>query len=144
MASPDRLDKLPKAKGEKAEGSVKGIDVNDFNYILPPDRIAQYPVNERDRSQLLVFRENKISKDIFRNIDDHLPHGSLLIFNNTRVIRARLLFQKLTGAIIEILCLEPLLPVDYSLSFGSKEDVEWKCIVGNLKKWKNGLLSLPF
>ena len=75
------------------------------------------------------------------NIDEYLPPDSLLVFNNTRVIRARILFQKETGAVIEILCLEPLAPSDYALSFSSKEPVEWKCIVGNLKKWKRGIIS---
>lgn len=120
------------------------IDINDYDYDLPTDRIAQYPVAERDRSQLLVYKGNKISKDTFRNIAEYLPSGSLLVFNNTRVIRARIIFQKETGAFIEILCLEPLSPVDYSLSFSSKEPVEWKCIVGNLKKWKGGVLITSF
>jgi len=120
------------------------IDINDYDYNLPTERIAQYPVDERDGSQLLVYRNNKISKDIFRNINEYLPAGSLLIFNNTRVIRARILFQKHSGARIEILCLEPLLPSDYSMSFGSEQPVEWKCIVGNLKKWKSGTLSTTF
>jgi S-adenosylmethionine:tRNA ribosyltransferase-isomerase len=122
----------------------RDIDINDYYYNLPEDRIAQYPVNERDRSQLLIYKENKIVKDTFRNIDEYLPPDSLLVFNNTRVIRARILFQKETGAVIEILCLEPIFPFDYSLSFGSKEPVEWKCIVGNLKKWKGGALTTPF
>ena len=86
------------------------IDINDYDYDLPPERIAQYPVNERDGSKLLVFKNNSISEDKFLNIENHLPAGSLLVFNNTRVIRARLLFQKDSGALIEILCLEPLLP----------------------------------
>jgi S-adenosylmethionine:tRNA ribosyltransferase-isomerase len=123
---------------------MRDIDINDYNYDLPSDRIAQYPVGERDRSQLLIYKEDKIVKDTFRNIDEYLPPDSLLVFNNTRVIRARILFQKETGAVIEILCLEPLSPSDYSLSFGSKESVEWKCIVGNLKKWKVGLLTATF
>jgi S-adenosylmethionine:tRNA ribosyltransferase-isomerase len=122
----------------------RDIDINDYYYDLPEDRIAQYPVNERDRSQLLIYKENKIVKDTFRNIDEYLPPDSLLVFNNTRVIRARILFQKETGAVIEILCLEPIFPFDYSLSFGSKEPVEWKCIVGNLKKWKGGALTTSF
>jgi S-adenosylmethionine:tRNA-ribosyltransferase-isomerase (queuine synthetase) len=122
----------------------RDIDINDYYYDLPEDRIAQYPVNERDRSQLLIYKENKIVKDTFRNIDEYLPPDSLLVFNNTRVIRARILFQKETGAVIEILCLEPIFPFDYSLSFGSKEPVEWKCIVGNLKKWKGGILTTSF
>jgi S-adenosylmethionine:tRNA ribosyltransferase-isomerase len=120
------------------------IDINDYNYDLPSDRIAQYPAGNRDGSQLLIFKNDRISKDTFRKIDDYLPPGSLLVFNNTRVIRARILFQKATGANIEILCLEPLSPFDYSLSFSSKEPVEWKCIVGNLKKWKSGILITLF
>jgi S-adenosylmethionine:tRNA ribosyltransferase-isomerase len=123
---------------------MKDICIDDFDYDLPEDRIAQYPVKERDRSQLLVHQGGKISKDIFRNIDEWLPSDSLLLFNNTRVIRARILYQKETGANIEILCLEPVLPSDYSLSFSSVEPVEWKCIVGNLKKWKNTILKAPF
>ncbi len=123
---------------------MRDIDINEYDYDLPADRIAQYPVHERDKSQLLVYRDNTISKDIFKNIDEYLPPDSLLIFNNTRVIRARILFQKETGANIEILCLEPLIPSDYALSFGSKEPVIWKCIVGNLKKWKSGIINTPF
>lgn len=123
---------------------MRDIDIKDYDYDLPSDRIAQYPVSERDRSQLLVYKDDKIIKDTFRNLDDYLPSDSLLVFNNSRVIRARILFQKDTGAVIEILCLEPLIPVDYSLSFGSKEPVEWKCIIGNLKKWKGDILTLPF
>jgi len=123
---------------------MKDIELRDYDYDLPPGRIAQHPVSERDKSKLLVFRENNISSDIFSNISDYLPSGSLLVFNNTRVIRARLLFRKETGAGIEILCLEPVLPAEYELSFSSMEPVDWKCIVGNLKKWKKGSLELPF
>ena len=120
------------------------IDLNDFDYNLPSERIAQYPVSERDRSQLLVYNGDKISKDIFRNIDDYLPLDSLLVFNNTRVIRARILFRKETGAAIEVFCLEPLSPFEYELIFSSGEPVEWKCIIGNLKKWKGGKIMTPF
>lgn len=130
--------------GNEIRKYMRDIDINDYDYDLPSDRIAQYPVSERDRSQLLVYKNDKIIKDTFRNLYDYLPSGSLLVFNNSRVIRARILFQKETGAVIEILCLEPLSPTDYSLSFGSKESVEWKCIVGNLKKWKGDILTLPF
>ena len=122
----------------------KDININDYDYDLPSDRIAQYPVEERDKSQLLIYKDDKISRDVFRNIDEYLPPDSLLVFNNTRVIRARILFKKETGASVEILCLEPLSPVDYALSFGSKGPVEWKCIVGNLKKWKTGKLITRF
>lgn len=123
---------------------MREIDINDYDYELPDDRIAQYPVSERDLSQLLIYKGDIISKDIFRNIDNYLPSASLLVFNNTRVIRARILFKKNTGAIIEILCLEPLLPSEYELSFGSERPVEWKCIIGNLKKWKSGIISTSF
>jgi S-adenosylmethionine:tRNA ribosyltransferase-isomerase len=123
---------------------MKDIDLNEYDYDLPSDRIAQYPVKERDLSQLLVYKENKVSKDIFRNIDYYIPSDSLLVFNNTRVIRARILFRKNTGALIEILCLEPLSPFEYELSLSSKVPVEWKCIIGNLKKWKGGKISTSF
>ncbi len=120
------------------------INIEEYDYDLPEQRIAQYPVEERDMSNLLVFRDGRISKDIFRSIDQYVPEGSLLIFNNTRVIRARLLFRKESGAAVEILCLEPLYPSDYALSLGSAGAVEWKCIIGNLKKWKTGKLVLLF
>jgi S-adenosylmethionine:tRNA ribosyltransferase-isomerase len=141
---PDKRLQDRKTARQKGIRNMRNIDINDYDYDLPPDRIAQYPVGERDRSQLLIYKEDKIKTDTFRNIDNYLPDDSLLVFNNTRVIRARLLFQKNTGAIIEILCLEPLSPSDYSLSFGSAEPVEWKCIVGNLKKWKSGVLTTLF
>jgi len=120
------------------------MDIKDYNFDLPEERIARYPAEERDMSQLLVCKGDNLSRDIFRNISDHLPTGSLLVFNNTRVIRARLLFRKDTGAHIEILCLEPLFPHEYELSFSSSEPVEWKCIVGNLKKWKEGKIKTTF
>ncbi len=123
---------------------MKDINLRDFDYHLPSDRIAQYPVSERDGSMLLIYKGNKISKDTFRSVSKYLPSGSLLVFNNTRVIRARILFRKESGASVEILCLEPLSPFEYELSFGSREPVEWKCIVGNLKKWKSGILSTIF
>jgi S-adenosylmethionine:tRNA ribosyltransferase-isomerase len=131
-----------KSKKEKVE-RLK-INLEEYNYDLPEERIAQYPADERDMSNLLVYRGGKISKDIFRNVDTHLPPDSFLVFNNTRVIRARLLFRKDTGAAIEVLCLEPILPFEYELSLGSKKPVEWKCIIGNLKKWKAGILKTEF
>jgi S-adenosylmethionine:tRNA ribosyltransferase-isomerase len=124
--------------------NIEKIDIRDYNYTLRPERIAQYPAEERDLSRLLIYRDNKISCDVFRNIHNHISGDSLLVFNNTRVIMARLLFRKESGALIEILCLEPLEPSGYEQSFGSVRPVEWKCIVGNLKKWKSGLLSRSF
>jgi S-adenosylmethionine:tRNA ribosyltransferase-isomerase len=123
---------------------MRDIDLNEFDYNLPADRIAQYPVDERDMSKLLIYKNGGIYQDIFRNIDHHIPSDSLLVFNNTRVIRARILFKKETGAIVELLCLEPHSPFQYELSFSSKKPVEWKCIVGNLKKWKSGIISANF
>jgi S-adenosylmethionine:tRNA ribosyltransferase-isomerase len=120
------------------------IEICEYDYDLPCDRIAQHPACERDLSQLLVYKGDKISKDIFRKINNYLPADSLLIFNNTRVIRARILFRKTTGASIEVFCLEPLLPSEYELSFSSKKPVEWKCIAGNLKKWRSGEIVTQF
>ncbi len=117
------------------------INMEDYDYSLPEERIAQHPVKNRGESRLLIYDRGCIGQNIFRNIDKYIPSNSLLVFNNTRVIRARLLFQKETGAIIEIFCIEPLTPDNYELSFSSKQPVEWKCIVGNLKKWKSGSLS---
>ncbi|HKK42020.1 MAG TPA: S-adenosylmethionine:tRNA ribosyltransferase-isomerase [Bacteroidales bacterium] len=118
------------------------IDLSDYNYELPPDRIAQHPVKERDSSKLLISDGTYINEDKFRNLARYLPAHSLLVFNNTRVIQARILFRKESGADIEILCLEPLDPPGYDESFSSFGPVEWKCMVGNLKKWKRGPLTL--
>lgn len=123
---------------------MREIDLNDYDYDLPENRIAQHPVNERDLSQLLVYNHGILAKDIFRNLSSYLPSDSLLVFNNTRVIRARIFFQKDSGATIEVLCLEPLTPPEYELSLSSEDSVEWKCIIGNLKKWKSGFLTTPF
>jgi S-adenosylmethionine:tRNA ribosyltransferase-isomerase len=123
---------------------MKDIDINEYNYDLPNEKIAQYPVDERDGSRLLIYKHGKISQDIFRNIDENIPADSLLVFNNTKVIKARILFTKETGANIEVLCLEPFLPVEYELSFNSGSPVAWKCIIGNLKKWKTGKISTVF
>ena len=120
---------------------MKEIDLSEYEYDLPDNRIAQYPVRERDMSKLLVYKGDKIIKETFSRIDEYIPLSSLLVFNNTRVIRARILFSKPTGASIEIFCLEPLSPSEYELSFSSTEPVEWKCIIGNLKKWKSGIIT---
>lgn len=122
----------------------KDINPDEYDYELPHDRVAQYPVIQRDTSKLLILQDGIITEDVFNQIDEYLPPDSLLVFNNSRVIKARLLFGKQTGAIIEILCLEPLSPPEYNLTFQSKETVEWKCIVGNLKKWKSGPINTSF
>lgn len=123
---------------------VPKLDLSEYNYNLPPERIAQYPASERDKSKLLVYREGKIISDFFNNIYRYLPADSLLVFNNARVINARLIFRKKTGALVEIFCLEPVSPADYESSFGALAPVEWKCIIGNLKRWKTGELEMPF
>lgn len=130
--------------GMEKDFSELNIEMSDYDYALPDEKIAQYPLKERDSSRLLVYNDSILSSDQFRNISNHLPENSLLVFNNTRVIRARLLFRKDSGAKIEILCLEPVLPNNYELSFRSKDQVEWKCIIGNLKKWKSRSVSLNF
>lgn len=116
--------------------------IEDYNYPLPDERIAKYPLPERDHSKLLVYRDGKVSEDLFFRIGDYIPEGSLLIYNNTRVIQARLVFHKSSGARIEVFCLEPIRPHDYQLSLGSQTGCSWKCMIGNLKKWKEGTLSL--
>jgi len=111
------------------------IYIADFNYPLPDERIAKYPLAERDHSKLLVYRDGQVSEDVFYRIGDHIAPESLLIYNNTRVIQARLEFHKATGARIEIFCLEPIAPHDYQLSLGSTTGCTWKCMVGNVKKF---------
>jgi S-adenosylmethionine:tRNA ribosyltransferase-isomerase len=123
---------------------VNNINIEDYNYDLPEERIAQYPVEKREHSKLLLYNNGIISEDEFFNITLHLPDDALMVFNNTRVIRARILFRKDTGAGVEIFCLEPLSPAAYEQSFSSESPVEWKCIIGNLKKWKTGCLITEF
>lgn len=117
------------------------IRIEDYNYSLPDERIAKFPLPKRDESKLLLYRNGEISESIFKHITDYLPQNSLMVFNNTRVIQARLLFQKETGACIEIFCLEPIEPHDYALIFQETRRCSWTCLVGNLKKWKEGTLS---
>lgn len=114
------------------------IYIADYNYPLPDERIAKYPLPERDHSKLLIYRDGQVSEDLFYHIGDHIAPDALLIYNNTRVIQARLEFHKPTGARIEVFCLEPLLPHDYQLSLSSTTGCTWKCMVGNAKKWHEG------
>ena len=116
------------------------IQINEYTYALPDERIAKYPLSERDASKLLVYRGGQIRETLFRHLPDCLPDGALLVFNNTRVIRARLLFRKDTGAMIEIFCLEPAVPSDYEQSFAQTAHCTWHCLVGNSKRWKSGQL----
>lgn len=120
------------------------IDIEDFNYDLPDERIAKFPLAERSSSKLLVYRNGSIDEAHFRDIASHLPEGALLVFNNTRVVRARLVMHKESGARIEVFCLEPHAPADYERAFQQREVSEWSCIVGNLKKWKEGEVAIHF
>ena len=118
----------------------KHIQIKDFCYDLPDDRIAKFPLESRDQSKLLVYRHGEISEDVFASLPDYIPSGSLMVFNNTKVIQARLHFRKETGALIEIFCLEPIEPADYALNFQQISHSAWLCMIGNLKKWKEGTL----
>lgn len=122
---------------------MEEIRISEYDYPLTDERIAKYPLAERDHSKLLVYRDGQVSEDVFYRIGDHIEKGSLLVYNNTRVIPARLVFHKESGARIEIFCLEPLQPRDYQLSLSGTTGCTWKCMIGNLKKWKTGKLSLP-
>ncbi len=117
------------------------IFIDEFDYPLPDERIAKFPLPLRDASKLLVYKNGNISQSKFSNIAGFLPENALLVYNNTRVIQARLVFHKETGARVEVFCLEPLLPADYAQSLGATTECTWKCMVGNLKKWKEGILS---
>ena len=119
----------------------EAIYIDDFDYDLPDERIAKYPLQQRDASKLLLWRNGELSESRFSEIASFLPENSLLVCNNTRVIQARIVFHKTTGARIEVFCLEPLSPSDYALSLSATGSCEWKCMVGNLKKWKEGALE---
>ena len=120
------------------------IQIQEYNYPLPHHRIAQYPLEERDASKLLFFN-GSIQESQFREVGDFLPKGSLLVFNDTKVVQARLIFTKSTGARIEIFCLEPVEPTrEIQDAFQQGSGVVWKCLIGNRKKWKSGLLEMPF
>jgi S-adenosylmethionine:tRNA ribosyltransferase-isomerase len=123
---------------------MEHIDLQEYDYRLPEEKIAQYPLRERDMSKLLIYKNGGITEDTFKSIHQYLPAGSLMLFNDTKVIRARLNFRKESGAKIEIFCLEPGVPHDYALSFNSKYPVEWKCLIGNSKKWNKGIITTTF
>lgn len=126
---------------------TKHIQIRDYDYPLPDERIAKFPLTERDSSKLLVYEGGGISETVFRNLPSLLPEGSLMVFNNTRVIQARLHFRKgeaQDGALIEVFLLEPANPVEYQENFATKGSCSWYCLVGNLKKWKEGPLTRDF
>ena len=134
--------------------TTKEIQIRDFNYPLPDERIAKFPLPERDSSKLLVYKSGEVSSDTFRSLPQYLPKGALMVFNNTKVIRARLHFRKRTpsdnvqspaqGALIEVFLLEPAFPVEYQENFIATSECSWYCLVGNSKKWKEGLLYGEF
>ncbi|MDR1879802.1 MAG: S-adenosylmethionine:tRNA ribosyltransferase-isomerase [Tannerellaceae bacterium] len=121
---------------------VQHIRIDDYSYTLPDGRIAKFPLPRRDDSRLLLYRGGETGETTFKNLPDYLPDGALLVFNNTRVIQARLLFRKETGARIELFCLEPAFPCDYALILQQTSRCRWYCMVGNAKRWKEGTLSL--
>ena len=120
----------------------KDLSIQDFDYHLPDEKIALYPLNERDSSRLMVYQQGGIRDEIFKNIGQYLPDNSLLVFNETKVIKARIRFQKQTRGIIEVFCLEPHEPgMDYSSVMHKKGKVSWKCMIGGVGKWKKGELE---
>ena len=116
------------------------IHISDYNYPLPDERIAKFPIAQRDHSKLLIYNKGEVSSDVFYNLPQYLPKGALMVFNNTKVIQARMHFRKDTGALIEVFLLEPAEPSDYELMFQTTGHCAWYCLVGNLKKWKEGSL----
>ena len=123
---------------------IKSIEIADYNYFLPDDRIAKHPLAERDQCRLLVrHRDGSLEDCCFDEVASLLPENAILVYNNTRVINARLRFRKSSGAMIEIFCLEPVSPHDYAQSFASNKTCSWTCFVGNSKRWKDGVLTMP-
>lgn len=121
---------------------IPQICIEDYNYSLPEERIAKYPLEHRDSSKLLMYKDGEVSDYTFTSLPDILPGDSLMVFNDTKVVPARLHFQRDSGAHIEIFCLEPIMPEEYVSMFAVSDRCQWKCIVGNVKRWKNDLLSL--
>ena len=117
------------------------IHISDYNYPLPDERIAKFPMTRRDHSKLLIYRKGEVGEDVFYNLPNYLPEGALMVFNNTKVIQARMHFRKDTGALIEVFLLEPAEPSDYEQMFQTTGHCAWYCLVGNLKKWKEGPLE---
>lgn len=123
---------------------AKHIRIADFDYPLPDEKIPKFPLKKRDGSKLLIYQKGKITADGFASLPAYLPQGALMVFNNTKVIQARMLFRKATGALIEIFLMEPAQPTDYELMFQTNGTCAWYCMVGNLKKWKEGVLTRSF
>ena len=121
---------------------IPEIRIEDYNYQLPDERIAKYPLDNRDSSKLLIYKDREITQSVFSTLPEFLPAGHMMVFNDTRVVPARLHFQRSTGAHIEIFCLEPVIPEEYVSMFAARERCSWKCIVGNVKRWKGDVLNL--
>lgn len=117
------------------------IRIEDYTYQLPDERIAKYPLAERDQSKLLVYKQGSISEDVYTNLADYLPEGSLLVFNNTKVVHARIFFETATGAKVEIFCLEPVGQAEMASAMSTKGTAKWKCMVGRASKWKEKVLA---
>jgi S-adenosylmethionine:tRNA ribosyltransferase-isomerase len=127
---------------KKLKDQIKNISIDNYFYDLPQERIAKFPLDQRDRSQLLIYKNKNIEKTIFKDIDKYIPENSLLIFNETKVVQARIIFQKESGAKIEVFCLEPFEPSrEIQIAFQEKSASVWKCFVGNSKRWKSGKLT---
>lgn len=125
--------------------SISSISIEDYNYGLTDEKIAKYPLDERDLSKLLYYHIDIVEERKFSDLPELLPENSLLLFNETKVVNARLIFKKITGASIEIFCLEPVEPVnDFQLAYQQSSPVVWKCLIGNAKRWKSGKLDLEF
>lgn len=121
---------------------IPEIRIEEYRYELPDEKIAKYPLPKRDSSKLLCYRNSEVSESRFTDLTDLIPSGSLMVFNDTKVVPARLHFQRATGAHIEIFCLEPVLPEEYVSAFAVTDRCRWKCIVGNVKRWKSDMLTL--
>ena len=122
---------------------IPDIKIEDYNYVLPDERIAKYPLSERDSSKLLVYKDGACTETIFKNLPQQIPAGSMMVFNDTKVVPARLFFKRPTGAHIEIFCLEPDTPSEYNTNFATTGNCRWKCVIGNSKRLKdNELLDL--
>ena len=119
---------------------IPDIKIEDYNYPLPDERIAKYPLPQRDASKLLVYKDGKPVESVFRNLPDYLPDGALMVFNDTKVVPARMHFLRDSGAHIEIFCLEPVSPAEYNTIFAATEKCSWKCVIGNSKRWKDDIL----
>ena len=121
---------------------IPDIRIEDYNYMLSDERIAKYPLPDRDSSRLLYYSSGKIEERIFRDLPDLLPTDSIIVFNDTKVVPARLHFQRASGAHIEIFCLEPIDPPEYNTIFAVDSACRWRCVIGNSKRWKDDVLTL--